>query len=183
MDARSARILEYPVIRARLAGYTAFPPSRRLAEAMEPSADPVIVRRLLDETDQARLFLSTRPDVGLGGAHDIGPAVGRADRGGRLEPLDLVAIADTLTAAARLADSLREVELPRLHELYRQIVPLPPLRDRLAASIDPSGRSSMARRPLSEACVEPSGWPTNGFGAGSTSWSTASSGVPSRSPS
>ncbi len=139
MDQRSAQVLEFPAIRARLAAYAAFPPSRRLAEATEPSSDPVIVARALDETDQARIFLSGRPDVGVGGAHDIGPSIGRADRGGRLEPLELMAIADTLTAAARLADALRDVDLPRLHELSRQIAPLPGLRQRLLVSIDPAG--------------------------------------------
>jgi DNA mismatch repair protein MutS2 len=139
MDARSASLLEFPVIRARLAAYAAFPPSRRLAETLEPSADPVIVHRALDETDEARSFLSGRPDVGVGGAHDIGPSVGRADRGGRLDPLELVAIADTLAAAARLRDALRDVDLPRLHELSRSIEPLPSLHQRLVISIDPAG--------------------------------------------
>ncbi len=139
MDTRSARLLEYPLIRERLAAATSFPPSRRLAEAMEPSSDPVIVRRLLDETDQARAFLSGRPDAGIGGARDIGLAIGRADRGGRLDPQELLAIAETLVAAARLGDALRPVELPRLHELARLIVPLPAVRDRLLASIDPAG--------------------------------------------
>ncbi len=119
MDARSQELLEYPVLRARLAGYASFPPSRRLAETLVPSSDPVIVARLLDETDEARAFLSGRPDVGIGGARDIGMAIGRADRGGRLDPADLVAIAETLVAAARLADALRPVESPRLHELAR----------------------------------------------------------------
>jgi DNA mismatch repair protein MutS2 len=114
---------------------------------MEPSADPVIVRRVLDETDEARAFLSGRPEVGVGGAHDIGPAIGRADRGGRLEPLDLVAVADTLTAAARLRDALRDVELPRLHELSRRIEPLPALQQRLVTSIDPTGEILDAASP------------------------------------
>ena len=38
-----------------------FGPSRRLAEALEPSTDPVIVARGLDETDQARALLEERP--------------------------------------------------------------------------------------------------------------------------
>ncbi len=139
MDRRSQELLEFPALRSRLADYASFPPSRRLAEALEPSSDPFIVARLLDETDEARAFLSGRPDVGIGGARDITVAIGRADRGGRLEPNDLLAIADTLVAAARLAESLRPVELPRLHELSRGITPLPSLRDRLLASVDPSG--------------------------------------------
>ena len=54
MDTRSQVILEFPLIRDRLAELTSFGPSRRLAETLEPSADPVIVARGLDETDQAR---------------------------------------------------------------------------------------------------------------------------------
>ena len=58
MDARSLALLEFPLVRARLADATSFPPSQRLAEALEPSADPVVVARSLDETDQARALLA-----------------------------------------------------------------------------------------------------------------------------
>ena len=54
MDERSIALLEFPLVRARLAEATSFPPSRRLAEALEPSDDLVVVARGLDETDQAR---------------------------------------------------------------------------------------------------------------------------------
>ena len=77
MDQRTLGLLEFPAIRARLAAATSFPPSRRLAEAIEPSNDPVIVARGLDETDQARALVQDRPGVGIGAAHDIGPAAGR----------------------------------------------------------------------------------------------------------
>jgi DNA mismatch repair protein MutS2 len=139
MDAKSQALLEFPLIRARLAAYASFPPSRRLAEALEPSADPVIVERGLAETDEARAFLSQRPDAGIGGAKDIGTPVERAARAGRLDAVELVAITDTLVAAARLAESLRDVELRLLHELAREIQPLPSLRTRLETSIDPAG--------------------------------------------
>ena len=65
-------LLEFPQVRERLADLTQFGPSRRLAEGLEPSSDPVIVARGLDETDQARALLGP-----AGGrdrvAHDIGP--------------------------------------------------------------------------------------------------------------
>ena len=140
MDAKSQSLLEYPAVRARLAAYAAFAPSRRLAEALEPSSDPVIVARGLDETDEARAFLAGRPDVGIGGARDIGPGVERAARGGRLDPTELLAIAETLVAAARLADALRAVERPLLHELSRDIATLPPCGRASSSSIDPVGR-------------------------------------------
>ena len=139
MDARSSDLLEFPLVRARLAAYAGFEPSRRLALAIEPVADPVIVRRRLDETDEARWLLSVRPDIGIGGARDIAPVVTRAARGGRLDPAELWAVVETLIAAGRLADSLRDLDRPLLHALCRGIEPLSPLRTRLEASIDPSG--------------------------------------------
>lgn len=138
-DSKSQALLEFPLVRARLAAHAAFGPSRRLAEALQPSSDAVIVRRALDETDQARALLSERPDVGVGGARDVGPAVERAARAGRLDAAQLLEILDTLIAAGRLADALREERRPLLHELARRISPLPQLRGRLEQSIDPNG--------------------------------------------
>ena len=138
-DARSQELLEFPLVRARLAAHTAFAPSRRLAEALTPSSDPIVVKRMLDETDQARDLLARRPDVGVGGAHDIGQLVLRARRGGRLDGNELLEIMDTLVAAGRLSDALRDERPPLLHELGRSIKPLPVLRARLEQSLDPAG--------------------------------------------
>lgn len=139
MDAKSQSLLEFPLVRARLAGHTSFSPSRRLAESLSPSNDSFMVARGLDETDQARALLSERPDVGVGGARDIGPAVERAARSGRLEASELLDITATLIAAGRLQEALREERRPLLHELARAIAPLPALRNRLEVSLDPAG--------------------------------------------
>ena len=139
MDARSQALLEFPLVRERLAAATSFPPSQRLAEALHPSSDPLIVARQLDETDQARALLSERPGVGVGGAHDIAPWVERAARGGRLEPEQFLGIAETLDAATRLATSLADERRPLLRDLGRELHPLPAVRSTLARSFDPVG--------------------------------------------
>ncbi len=139
MDARSIALLEFPQVRERLAAATSFPPSRRLAEALEPSSDPVVVARGLDETDQTRALLSERNGVGVGSAHDIGPAIERAARGGRLDPSQFLELADTLDAASRLQTSLADDRRPLLHGLAREIHPLPAVRSTLARSFDPVG--------------------------------------------
>ena len=139
MDDRSIAILEFPQVRERLAAHASFPPSRRLAERLEPSADRVIVDRSLDETDQMRALLSDRPGVGIGAAHDIEPWIGRAVRGGRLDPSQFLEIAETLDATARLQTSLADERRPLLRELGRQLHPLPALRSTLARSFDPTG--------------------------------------------
>jgi DNA mismatch repair protein MutS2 len=139
MDGRSIALLEFPLVRERLADLTSFGPSRRLAENLEPSSDPVLVTRGLDETDQLRALREVRADVGIGVARDIGPAVGRAERGGRLDPLQLVEIGATLESASRLGTALAEDRRPLLRELARDLKPLPHVRSTIERSIDPAG--------------------------------------------
>jgi DNA mismatch repair protein MutS2 len=139
MDPRSTALLEFPAVRARLADHTSFQPSRRLAESLAPSADRVIVVRGLDETDQARALLQERPGVGIGAAHDIEPSIGRAARGGRLDPQQFLEIGETLDAASRLATSLADERRALLRELGRRLHPLPALRSTLTRSFDPIG--------------------------------------------
>ncbi len=139
MDERSIALLEFPLVRARLAEATSFPPARRLAEALEPSNDPVVVARGLDETDQARSLLIERAGVGVGAARDIGPAIERAVRGGRLEPAQFLELAETLDATARLATALADDRRTLMRDLGRELHPLPALRSTLARSFDPVG--------------------------------------------
>ena len=146
-DARSQELLEFQLIRARLAALTAFAPSRRLAEALSPSSEPLVVRRWLDETDEARDILARRPDLGVGGAHDISTIVLRARRGGRLAGTELLQVLETLVSAGRLSDALRDERPPRLHELGRSIKALPQLRARLESAIDPAGELLDAASP------------------------------------
>ncbi|HEY8867837.1 MAG TPA: endonuclease MutS2 [Candidatus Limnocylindrales bacterium] len=139
MDARSVILLEFPAVRERLADHTSFPPSRRLAEALQPESDRDVVARALDETDAIRSLLSERPSLGIGAAHDIGPSIERAARGGRLEPGEFLAIAETLDATARLATSLTDERRRLLRDLGRELHALPALRSTLGRSIDPVG--------------------------------------------
>jgi DNA mismatch repair protein MutS2 len=139
MDGRSIALLEFPLVRDRLAAHTSFPPSRRLAEALVPEADAVLVARGLDETDQARALLAERPGVGVGAAHDIGPWIERAARGGRLDPAHFLEIADTLEGATRLHAAIVEDRRPLLRALSRDLHALPAIRSTLARSFDPVG--------------------------------------------
>jgi DNA mismatch repair protein MutS2 len=139
MDERSLAILEFPLVRERLAAATSFAPGRRLAETLEPSNDRVLVARGLDETEQARSLLIERPGVGIGAAHDIGPSVERAARGGRLDPSHFLEIAETLDASSRLATALADERRPLLRDLGHDLHALPSLRSTLARSFDPVG--------------------------------------------
>jgi DNA mismatch repair protein MutS2 len=139
MDPKSIALLEFPLIRDRLAAAAGFEPGRRLAAALLPSSDPVLVEIGLDETTQTRELLAEKPQAGIGGAHDIGPAVGRAARGGRLDAAQFASIAATLEAGARLRDTLAGDRRPLLGALARDLHGLPALRSTLERSFDPVG--------------------------------------------
>jgi len=147
LDRRSQTLLEYPLVRARLADETGFPPGRRLAEALEPSTDPVIVARGLEETSQTRSFVAGHPGSGIGGSKDILPWIERAVRGGRLEPRHFLDIAETLEAASRLAEALSGDRRPLLRDLGREVHALPSLRSVLNRSFDPTGEMADTASP------------------------------------
>jgi len=139
MDPRSIEILEFPLVRARLAERTSFAPSRRIAETLVPQSDAVLVTRGLEETDEARALLEERPGAGVAGARDIGPAIERAARAGRLDPAHFLDIWATLDAATAIKPLLADARRPLLRDLGRELHPLPAITSTLARSFDPSG--------------------------------------------
>jgi DNA mismatch repair protein MutS2 len=101
MDSKSLRVLEYDKILERLAGFCDFSASTELARALQPTSNFDEAQRLLAETTEARLLLSAH-DLGIGGSHDIRPAVDLAARGGVLDPQQLLDIKSTLIACREL---------------------------------------------------------------------------------
>ena len=98
--------LELPAVLGRLAEYTSFSAGRALALGLTPATELGQVRRRQRETSEARQLLSTRPDLTLGGAHDLIPLVDNALRGARLLPADLLDVGDTLRRANVLRRAL-----------------------------------------------------------------------------
>ena len=97
MDGKTLHVLEYDKILTRLAGFCDFSASADLARALQPTAHFEEAQRLLAETTEARLLLSTN-DISIGGAHDIRPAVELAMRGGVLDPQTLLDVKSTLVS-------------------------------------------------------------------------------------
>ena len=63
--------LELPAILAQLAEHASFSAGKALAMALEPSADPKEVHDRQSETSEARRLLEVKPDLRLGGVHDL----------------------------------------------------------------------------------------------------------------
>ena len=98
--------LELPAILDRVAEHASFSAGKALAMALEPLADLDEVLYRQTETSEARRLLEVKPDLRLGGVHDLRPFLETATRGARLLPHDLLNIRDTLDSTRRLRRSL-----------------------------------------------------------------------------
>ena len=118
----------------------------RLAEALEPSADPVIVARRLDETDQARALLerAARASGSAAPTTSARRSSGRPAAAGST-PEQFLAIADTLDATARLATSLADERRPLLRELGRELASAARRAEHARAQLRPGRRAARHR--------------------------------------
>ena len=133
LRSRAQALLEFDVIRERVADRTTYFPARRLAESMQPSYDDYEVALLQQETAEGRAVLDEAGEVDMYCPDDVGESVVRASIGGILSGMDLLAIARTLEVmrgarsgilavrqhAPMLADMAESI--PDLSELTRQI--------------------------------------------------------------
>ena len=89
-----------------------------LARALQPTDSYDLALTRLAETSEARTLFATS-DIGIGGAHDIRPAVELAARGGVLDPQQLLDVKSTLISCRELKRSLerRTDETPRLAQI------------------------------------------------------------------
>src|SRR5205823_2591758 len=108
-----------------------FAAGREVALALKPSTDFDEVVRRQRETAEARRLLQLKPRTGLSGAHDVRPLAVKAERGGMLEPADLLELADTLACARDLKSAISRLDeaLPLLADLVSVIEPMARLID------------------------------------------------------
>jgi DNA mismatch repair protein MutS2 len=110
MDRRTTQKLELDKILRQLAEHAAFSASREMLEDLTPTPylDDAQIRQ--QETTEARTLLEEKGFISVGGAHDVRPQAGKAQREIPLSPPELLQIRGTLEAAARLKGQIEKVE-------------------------------------------------------------------------
>ncbi len=119
MNAKTLVTLEFPKILTRLAGYAGFSASADLALALKPTSNLEYALSRQARTREARFILDNSSDLNFGGATDLRPMVMLAQREGVLEPLDFLAIKNTLVvsrSAQRILDD-NAAQAPHLVEI------------------------------------------------------------------
>lgn len=121
MNEKTLRVLEFEKIIDKLKALTASPLGRELVEELEPQVDFNTVEKLLAETNDGVSCIVRRGSPPMGGIHDIRHSLIRLDKGGILNPGELLKIAGVLRAARRLKgyvnDKLDESNTNIVYEL------------------------------------------------------------------
>ncbi|HMA33148.1 MAG TPA: endonuclease MutS2, partial [Chloroflexia bacterium] len=144
MNPKTLTILELPKVLARLASYTAFSAGHAAAAALTPSTDLAEVQRRQQRTSEAVRLLGLRPEIGLGGVHDIREWVKRTELGAALDPPEFLSILSTIEAARELRTLILRTEeqkggLPALAALAGTITPVPRLEAEIRRTFDKDG--------------------------------------------
>lgn len=141
MEEKTFKRLEYHKVLEQLASFAGSPLGRERALELKPVDDPAVILRWQDEASEGRKLLRLEPTAEMGGWKDIRNQLQRAGRGAVLEPEELFAVADTLTAARIIKNFLHERQeaYPLLHEHAFFITPLPDLENKIKKAILPGG--------------------------------------------
>ena len=133
-------LLEFNLVRERLASYTTFSPARELALELVPSTCHGEVVRLQQRTSEGRRLLEVGAAVDLSEAGDLRQVLTRVSLGGVLTGVELAETRRTLKSAreARAAVVGRR-EVPSLLAIARDVPVFRDLERELATSIGDSG--------------------------------------------
>jgi DNA mismatch repair protein MutS2 len=137
MDEKTLKMLEFPKIVEKLAGYAAFSASKDLALALAPAKTLAEANKRLDLTSEARHLLSINDSIGVGGASDIRPLAVMARRGGVLNEIELLSVSGTLVAARVLSRAMEKNAslYPQLSEITSLLRPPPGIIESISRCI------------------------------------------------
>lgn len=140
-DPHTLEVLEWPRVREILAGLASTAAGRdRLAE-LAFHAHPDILAQVLGLTGEARDLLHDEGEPGFQGVHDLRAELRRLEQSAVLGGSELVAIARTWQAAARLKRYLenRADRFVGLADLVKPIRPQPGIVEAIDRALDPAG--------------------------------------------
>lgn len=131
------RVLEYPAVREMVAERAGSSLGRELAFQMLPSAGLEEVRRLQEETSEARRLLSEAVSP-MAGVRDVRAQVRSASKGGTLSAGELLDLAYTLLASRRLRTILQQhgLSAPRLAAAGQGLGSFREIEDSIHSCID-----------------------------------------------
>ena len=107
LQEKSLATIELPKILELLAAEAATPPAKELCRQLRPEVILSQCEKLQEETEDASHMIGLQGSPAFSGVKDISNALERAEKGGFLNPVELLAVG-ALLRAARLTKAYRE---------------------------------------------------------------------------
>lgn len=108
MEQKTLQLLEFEQVKTALANYTQSGLGKGLVARLKPLTERKAIGHLLQETSEARQLLDAGCHVPLAGICDISEVLDKVERGGILQPQELLPVADLLRGSARLSQYMRD---------------------------------------------------------------------------
>jgi len=133
---RSLRKLELDQVLEQLAACAGSPEGKAACMALHPVSDLEEVQILLDQTTAASDLCTRNGNPGFSGVADVSASLERADRGGALQPAELLRISGVLRCTRNLKSYCGEKdEGTVLDPLFMALTPNKYLEDRISGAI------------------------------------------------
>lgn len=129
--------LEFDKVRTMLASCAQTEGAKERANRLTPSSDPVVIRRNLAYTTDARRMSDAKGTPPFGGVKDVSGSCERAEKGAMLTPRELLEIARVLHAARALRDygRVNRTFETTLDEIFDRLLPNRTLEEKITRSI------------------------------------------------
>ena len=128
--------LELDQVLALLSQHAASPEGKQACLALKPNSDLEEVNIMLEETSAASQLITNKGKPNFGDVKDVTFSLDRADRGGVLQPKELLSVAAVLRCARSLKSYLNEEEKPTvLDARLKALTPNKYLEDKIFGAI------------------------------------------------
>ena len=128
MNKKALKVLEFHKVKSKISEYAITLSAKNLIEELEPFEEVVDVERALLESYDALNILYKKGSPPFEGLYDISEAVIRAEKGGTLNPMQLLRIASAMKCARSFISfvSRKEEETPfyTIEDICSLIIPL-----------------------------------------------------------
>ncbi len=138
-NAHAIRVLEFDKIKGMLRGLASSVLGREAIDEMQPYTHVQAVRGALAETSEYLRLLQTQQAPSLAGLYDVREPLQRSrNMGSILDPAEILIIAETVTAARRIQESLKRAAqaAPRLKVYGGRLVPHPEFEESIHRVFD-----------------------------------------------
>lgn len=150
MNNKTIEKLNYAKLKELVKSYCVSSLGKELIDKLKPSSDIKQVNRRLEETSEGRRLLDASYHIPLEGVFNINPLIEKMDKGGVLEPSELVTIGDFLRGCRKIKNFIKDKEgyAETLSAYGENIISLEFIEDEINISIKGSIVDSNASKEL-----------------------------------